>query len=353
MKKVFTILSLIVLFAVVACDGEEGFVIKCEIEGLDTHGLEMTYMTRGGISHASFHPVDGKVELKGTSSQPTLVEVFTLDGSRLFSCVASDGDRMKVKMKLDDPGSLSVTGQDATRDYSAFVAQHDSLLTHGSDAEVNRLIAETVRANPTSMASTLLMVTRFRTAGYELQADSLLNEIAPEARPALLAGSYASTVGEQVTTSARGEVKSFTLRMGLDSIGHDTIVRYIPSMQSYSLLAFTDTRKPDSITRRMRQLRRALPQRRLRIIEVSLAADSAMWRTSVKGDSMNWYQAWVPGGTAGREIRRLAVPRTPFYIVTDSTGTQLYRGTSVYTTDTLIRSHLQTYLQSASQPEEQ
>lgn len=340
MRKIFTILSFIVLLAVTACGGEEGFVIKCEIEGLDTRGLEMVYMTRGGVSRASFHPVDGKVELKGTSSQPTLVEVFALDGSRLWSCVASDGDRLKVKMKLGDPSSLKVTGQDASRDYAAFVAQHDSILAHGSDSEVNRLISEAVRSNPASMASTLLMVTQFRAAGHELLADSLLNEIAPEARPALLASAYASTVGEQVTTSARGDVKSFTLRTGLDSLGHDTIVRYVPSMQSYSLLMFSDAARPDSITARLRSLRRALSQRRLKIIEISVAPDSAMWHAYSKGDSINWYQAWAPGSTSGREIRRLAIPRTPFYIVADSSGAQLYRGTSAYEADRLIRSRM-------------
>lgn len=338
MRKILGIISFIVLLTVMSCGSEDGFVIKCEIEGLDTRGLEMVYMTRGGVSRASFHPVKGKVELRGASPQPTLVEVFTLDGSLLFSCVAADGDHMEVKMKLDDPGSLTVKGQDATRDYAAFVAQHDSLLTRGTDEEVNRLIAESVRSNPKSMASTLLMVTRFRTAGYELEADSLLSEIAPEARPALLAGSYASMVGEQVSTSARGEVKSFTFREALDSLGHDTIVRYVPSMQSYSLLTFTDSRRPDSITRRLRALRKALPQRRLKIIEISLQSDSSMWHaTANKDDSINWYRVWAPGATAGREIRRLAVPRTPFYIVTDSTGAQLYRGTSAYEADTLIR----------------
>ena len=39
MRKIFTILSFIVLLAVTACGGEEGFVIKCEIEGLVTRGL--------------------------------------------------------------------------------------------------------------------------------------------------------------------------------------------------------------------------------------------------------------------------------------------------------------------------
>lgn len=340
MRKLLAILSSLMLLAAVACGNEEGFVIKCDIKGLDTHGLEMVYMTRGGVSRGSFHPVDGKVELKGVSAEPTLVEVFTLDGGLLFSCVAADGDRMKVSMTLGDPSSLALSGQDASRDYSAFVAEHDSVLTNGSDADVNALIAEAVRSNPSSMASTLLMVTRFRSAGYELLADSLLGEIAPEARPALLASSYASTVGEQVTTSARGEVKSFTLHIGLDSMGRDTLVRYVPSRQSYSLLAFTDSRKPDSLTRRMRELRKTYGKRRLRIVEISVAGDSAQWRSAVKGDSMNWIQAWAPGGTSAREIRRLAVPRAPYFIVSDSSGAQLYRGASVHEADKLLRDRL-------------
>lgn len=339
MRYIFAILSLVLLMGVTACGDDEGFVIKCEVEGLDTRGLEMVYMTRGGVSRQSFHPVDGKVELRGVSAQPTLVEVFTLDGNLLFSCVAADGDRMKLKMKLGDPSSLTVTGQDATRDFTAFVAEHDSLLTFGSDAEVNRLIGDAVRANPASMASTLLMVTRYRTAGYELEADSLLSEIAPEARPTLLVGPYASAVGEQVSTAARGEIRAFTMPYGLD-----TIVRYTPSMQSYALLVFNDARKPDSVARRMRALRKDLNDRRLKVIEISAAPDSAAWRAHVKGDSADWMQAWAAGGVSSQHLRRLAIPRLPYYIVTDSTGAQRYRGSSVYSADTLLRSRLRAYL---------
>lgn len=341
MKKLFAIFTFLLplLVSVQSCDSREGFVISCEIEGLDMRGLEMVYMTRAGISHQSFHPVDGKVNLTGESAQPTLVEVFTLDGEPLFDCVAADGDRMKLKMTLGDPTTLAITGQNASRDYAAFVAEHDSLLRHGSDEEVNTLIATTVRSNPSSMASTLLMVTRFRTAGHELLADSLLGEIAYEARPTLLAGSYASAVGEQVATSARGELRSFTLHNGVD-----TIVRYVPSQNSYVLMVFTDGVKPDSVRRRLRTLRSDFPRRPLQLIEVSLAGDSTRWRSQVEGDSSTWLQGWAPGGVSAQAIRRIAVPRTPYYIVADSTGAQQYRGTSLYTADTLLRSRLHKWL---------
>lgn len=342
MKKLLAVLTLLssLVMLVQSCDSREGFVISCEIEGLDTRGLEMVYMTRSGVTRQTFHPVGGKVELTGTSAQPTLVEVFTIDGGTpLFSCVAADGDRLKLKMKLDDPTSLTISGQDASRDYAAFVAQHDSLFVHGTDDEVNSLIAGTVRSNPASMASALLLVTRFRTAGHELLADSLLGELTPEARPILLAGSYASTVGEQVSTTARGDLRTFTLHNGVD-----TVVRYIPSQNSYALIVFNDAAKPDSVLRRLRSLRTDFAKRPLQLIEISLAGDSTLWRTQVEKDSSTWLQAWVPGGVSAQSIRRFTVPRAPYYIVADSTGAQQYRGTSLYTADTLLRSRLHNWL---------
>lgn len=339
MRNVYILFAVLLIFALAGCGGKEEFVISCDIEGLDTRGIEMVYMTRGGVMRQSFHPVDGKVDLRASSAQPTLVEVYTLDGTLLFSCVASDGDRMEMSMKLGDPSTLSIAGQDATRDFTAFVVEHDSILSHGDDAEVNSLIAESVRSNPNSMASTLLMVTHFRTVGHELEADSLLGAIAPEARPQLVVGMYAMPVGEQVSPGTRGEIGSFTMRNG-----RDTVVRFSPGMQSYTLLVFNNAAKPDSVGRRLRDLRKDLARRRLQMIEISLSGDSAQWRGMVNGDSATWLQAWVPGGPSAMQIRRMSVPRVPYYIVADSNGSQHYRGTSVYVADTLLRSLLSAHI---------
>ena len=183
------------------------------------------------------------------------------------------------------------------------------------------------------MMSAMLMVTRFRPNGYEMLADSLLNEISPEARPFLVVRSFASPIGDQVSTSARGEVKPFTIYNGKGSI-----IRYSPGMQSYALLVFNDKRTPDSISRRLRELRDTLTKRQFQLIEISLAPDSSMWHRMVDNDSSTWHQGWLPGGPSSLHIRRLAVPRTPFYVVADSVGRQCYRGSSFHRADTLLRS---------------
>lgn len=334
-----TLTCTLLLLSIWGCGGDKGFVIECNIEGLDNRGVVMTYITRGGLASQDFHPEGGKVKLKGQSAIPTLVEVSTLDGPVLFTCVAADGDRLKVSMKLDEPSSLKITGQEASQSYTTFITANDSLLRHGSPLEVNELIARHVRANTASMSSTLLMVTKFRTPGYELLADSLMSEIASEARGPLVSGWYASALGEQVATTARGSVQGFTLRNSADTT--KKIIRFYPGMHTYSLLAIGDwSHKPDSLRHRLRDLRDDFKERRLYILELSLAADSLQWRSNISRDSAKWVQGWVPGGPNAVQLRRMAIPSIPYYIVIDSTGAQAYRGRSIHEADSLLRFYL-------------
>ena len=59
--------------------------------------------------------------------------------------------------------------------------------------------------------------------------------------------------------------------------------------------------------------------------DVELDIDTPAWRRITRPDSAGWIQAWLPGGTASRGIDSLAVPSLPYFIVADSTGSQLLR----------------------------
>lgn len=320
-----------------ACGGGKGFTIDCEIKGLDNRGVEMVYATPRGLSHTTHHPDGDRLELHGESAELTPVELFTVDGELLASLVARNGDKIKLTMTLGNLQSLRITGQDASSAYTAFLMDHMVPLTLGTPDTINSLIADYVRANPQSVASTMLLVNRFVTDGYELLADSLLGSIDPKARPALVAGGWAKSLGEQVSIGARKDLKMFTLRMA-----RDTFARFTPTLQGFALLAFSDGVKPDSTVKRLQSMRSDMSKRRLMMMEISLAPDSAMWRSQIERDSMKvdarWIQAWAPGGVASSQLRRLAVARVPYYIVADSTATVRYRGTSLAEADSLLRS---------------
>lgn len=335
MKSLVNLLIMVVLIALTGCGGSDECVINCEIEGLGNKGIELIYADRG-VKRLPFHPVDGKVEMRVDLPRPAMLEAFTLDNRRLFCIIGRNGDHLTVKMKIDDPSSLTVEGNEASASYARITAANDSLLRHGSEDEINALVTREIHAAPGSMASTMLLMNYFHTPGHELRADSLLNTITADARPTWLSGSFASLLGVQLSAAVKNEVPNLAIRTG-----SDTTVRFNSGMQGYGLLVFDDSRKPDSITSRLRKLRKDIPTRRLAILDISLARDTALWQQAISRDSATWQQAWVPGGVAGQQIRNLAVAAVPFYIVTDSTGRYLYRGRSLYCADTMLRARIQ------------
>ena len=342
MKKIINIILMCVLAGAMAvsCGNDEEFVINCEIKGLGEKGVEMLYFNRG-LRKAAFHPVGDKVSLRGSAPEMTVVEVYTLDNELLFSCVAQNGDELEVKMTLDDPASLKVKGNEVSEQYATFVTENAELLGSRDHAGINSLISKTVSEHPDRISSAVILTRFLMARGNELLADSLINLLTPEARPASLIKGFAAMVGEQVSSSARGDMRPITLRQGRDTLsGRDTTVRFVPSFHSYSLVAFTYEHKSDTITNRLKALKQDYPKKRFEALEISLQNDSSSWRSAILGDSASWLQAWAPGGPASPQIRNLAVPSTPFFIVTDSTGHQLYRGRSITAANDTLRERL-------------
>ncbi|MCH5325975.1 MAG: DUF4369 domain-containing protein [Duncaniella sp.] len=339
----FTVLFLAPLL--VACGGGKGFKIEFEVDGLGNKGVEMVVSDGRTVSRSQIHPKNGRFTASGEADRPMLAEFFTLDGSRIFSAVVGEDVRMKVSFAIDSLyTTLQVSGSPDMELYASWLTDNSLYFESDETDEVNALIASLVASHRESAASALIMVTEFRSAGHALQADSVFNLIAPQARSAGLTAAFSAAVGRQTLPESLRPL----LRMSLP-VGRDSNYIYIPQQQSYSLIAFSDVRKPDSVVRRLRGLARGFPLRRLRVLEISCAIDSSDWRSAVMADSVCWHQAWVVGGVASSRLSRMALPRVPFYIVADSLGTQLYRGESLFTADTLLRSLLGAETQVAAE----
>ena len=80
------------------------------------------------------------------------------------------------------------------------------------------------------------------------------------------------------------------------------------------------------------------------VVDLWLDADTLMWNRAFRSDTIPWQQAWVPGSVAGSAMAPLGIPTLPYFIVTDTAGRQLWRGTSAR----LARSAVITRLPSAS-----
>ena len=317
-------LAILLLFLLVSCGGSDDFTVDGEVENLGDRMIQMTYWDGHGFQQTTSRSVAGKFTLKGVSADPTIVEIRVQEGEPILQFIAENGDHIRFKMDFKAPGKVEIKGNKASRAYGEWLSENADLLKRRDQRGINAAVARYIAENPESMASTLLLMTRFYMPGNEMAADSLLSKIAPEARPSSLIENIASAVAEQVSADARASL----LPMNLYAAG-DSIYRYRPDDHSWTLLVFSDPSKLDSITGKLRSLRAERKRSSLEILEISLTTDSLIWRRNIATDSARWVQTWLPGSAASAPVRRLAVPRVPFFIVADSTGEQHYRGSSI------------------------
>lgn len=332
-RLIATFLTLLLL---ASCSKKEHFTVEGEIEGLGSQSVSMTYYADGGIKTASCPAGDGRFVMRGMSATPTLCIVEVANVGDIAVVVAADGDNIRLKGKLGDPLAITAEGNSTSAKISAWTAANADIIRAGNAALINRSIARFVADNPKDMASAALMATRFQTPGFESMADSIIATINPAARPAAVMQNFNALLASQLTRQATGEVRMMML-WGRN----DTIIRLHPASHTLTLIAFRNPGQPnDTVAGLLRESSGDYPRRRLGVFEISTARDSALWKTSTARDSATWVQTWAPGSVALPEVRKLNVPRIPFFIIADSLGTQLYRGSSTDSVRNLIRSRL-------------
>ena len=337
MKSYISIIAIIMAALLTGCGKSEKFSIRGEITGIGSQTVTVTYYANGGLQRLSAPAEAGAFRLQGISAQPTLASVTLSDGTPIATLVVKNGDKIKLRANIDDPLALDVSGSSPSSKIAEWMRDNAPAL-HTRDAEaINRSIAEFVTANPHNIAATAILVTEFRTEGYEQLADSLFTLISPAVRPTAVVQNFNTILASQLSNATRADLAP----MNLYGRG-DSMVRYNPRNQSVSMLYFISDRRAarDSVIPRIRHLTSLYPHRRFRPVEISTAPDSAAWTRSIQPDSATWSQTWAPGSVAFTAVQKLAVPRLPFFIVADSTGSQLYRGSSVSQAEAVITDRL-------------
>lgn len=317
----------LIMLAATACGKRDHFTIECRTSPDLQRMIMFTYSDHKGVQQQIQPLTDGKAVMKGSCATLTLVSVGLADGTPIADCIVENGDRVKVSFKLDAEGSgsfsdISIKGSKPSSRLLEFEEENDSVITLGYGEELNRVVTDYVTANPDDPVSTVLLLRYFDARDNEMSADSLMMRLAPKARPATLLQNYGAITSGQLATEAGERIYAFSVFTATDSF-----MMLRPNDRRQTLFAFTSQgRERRKQVDSLRHLQGISDSLRLRVVEISLAGDSAKWRREIAGDSAKWLQAWVPGNVSAPSLRRLAVPRQPFYILIDSTGNQLYRG---------------------------
>ncbi|MCM1347849.1 MAG: DUF4369 domain-containing protein [Firmicutes bacterium] len=323
-KQFFTVIFAALLLC--GCSKKKQFIVQGEIDGIGSQLVNATYYAGGGLKRVTAGSSDNKFALHGESTRPTLVSVTLADGTPLATLVVENGDKITLKGNIAKPYDIEVSGNGDSEKIAKWVNENSAILEARNAEAINQSLARWVGKNRSSKAATALMVTYFYTPGHEHQADSLMTLLSTDARSQEVVQNFTGVLSAQL-----GDAENIVINpMNLYDVS-DSVISVNPRSHNVTLLCFvSDNRMArDSIVPHLAELMRKKRYGQLDLVEISTAADSATWRQSLAGDTATWRRTWAPATVASATLRKLAIPRNPYFIVADSAGTQIYRGGSI------------------------
>ncbi|MBR6640500.1 MAG: hypothetical protein IKL35_09095 [Muribaculaceae bacterium] len=326
MKKFSLFLILIFGVLISSCGDSSEFRIAGVINGMGTQNIEIIYYANGAIRESRTIVIDGKFSVVGNAPEPTLVEIQTTNGILLGYLMVKNGETVECKLENGNRYKSSFKGNEVSEKWGKFLTENSDVFSSGNNDKKNDLIEQYVLKHKDELFSTILMLTEYYCPDNEIVADSLMKTISEQARPQALVEGYEAMFVHVNSATAHNNVLPMKIYCKEDSL-----MTYNPASSSYSILGFTDDEKEtrDSIVPQFKKLSKGKKSRQLKIVDVSLATDTSTWKRITRKDSADWAQCWALGSVRAKSIERLSIPRLPYFIVVDSTGKQLYRGSSI------------------------
>lgn len=319
-----------------SCGDSKHFRVEATFDGLGAESVEMIYAGDEGVQRiAGRADAEGRVSLQGSSAEPVIVWLMRSNGDPICFLLARNGEKISVAMKPGDYSTFTIEGSDDNEALGKFFADNAGIMDNPARRrDLDAAIARYVGANPSSIASTALLVTLYDAENDPAAADKLFGSLSLEARKASLTADFRSLLANAVVTNDEMLLHPFSI---YDK--NDSLISFLPTSKPYSLLAFTSLDKPDSVTAMLRRVRGRHDKARLEMMEIGLWGDPDTWRADVRGDSATWRQGYAAGGPSSTALRRYKVPRTPFFIITDSTGRATLRTSGVAAVEKYLQSH--------------
>lgn len=315
---------MIVAAVFAACGDDTQFRVTGEVQGLGTRTINMLYVADGTVHQEGQPAIDGKFDLHGVSGEYTVAELFTAQHVLIARLIVKNGQTIDCKLDLDNPYVIEMKGNKPVEQWSRWIRENAGVIEVGNPRQVNTLVADYVVGHRDDILSSALMLTTYYAPDNESQADSLFALISPKARPDKLVDDYRLLLSYNNSAHLNAKIRPFSIYSYGDSTEH-----YAPGKSSYTLFYFAcQEHRRDTIVKAIEGIYDDYPRRRLKVLDVSFAPDTLAWKRE-RPDSLKWTRVWTPAGVASASFDHLNIPRLPYYIASDSTGAQIYRGSSV------------------------
>lgn len=306
-----------------ACGHDDTFRVEGDLDDGATINLRLVYYSDGRVLTGITASKAGHFAYEVNALKPTLVEVYDNDYRILGRFIANPGEDISLRLNRQNPYLIEAGGNDINEQWSQFLRENADDL-RASAQKRNELVASYITANPDNPLSELLLVTEFDASGnsYSL-ADSLFRLIPEENRNGYISASFAQVLSSVVPDSTAAVPVIKYLVKG------NQWKEFNPHSAAISLISLSDKEGRDSVYDAIKKLAPRISKSKFDILDLSVDPDTVVWTRSVRNDSATWTQGWVAGAVRARGVEDLYVPTVPYFIVTDSTGRQLWRGQSI------------------------
>lgn len=275
---------------------------------------------------------NGKFSLTGITVNPTLVCLSNGTSSDIYFYV-EPGDKLNITGNSSDPRTWEITGNKLDEEWSAWRVEAVKKPTE----KLPELIAEYVGKNPESSLSPLLLLTSFPRAERPEEFVRLWNSLADKEEAAAFAdisGIPDFGAGSPFDMNANGKLRYDPSRRAIRSLalrrhgGYGDTLRWNPGVPAILYFYRRNSDRHTEITDTLKSLRKFSPDSlKASIATISMDPDSMKWRSAVIFDSIpGTMDSWMPLGLNDSRARMLGVARTPYFIVVEKGGKQLYRG---------------------------
>lgn len=318
MKRLLYALMVALAAIAVSCGSHsDKFVIKGSIEGKPSTNIRVIYFTGGNIITGITVAKEGSFAFEGVSKDDALIEIYDNEYRLLGRTVAHNGDDVELQLKPSDPTAITAKGNDMAERWATFLKEN------ADAADRHEAVKAYVSTHPSDPLSALLVMSEIDASGPAVTlADSLMSLIDTEARATGITAGYSALIDRVSSATSAAPVTAINYM----ALGGRLRV-FTPRKANRNLIAIVSHYKGrDSVIKTLREIPR---HKDLKLIELSTDQDTMVWSRDARLDSTWWEHGWAAGSISGMALKRLGIPTIPYFIVTDSAGTQLWRGRSV------------------------
>lgn len=317
--------ALIIIATLLVACGHKDFSIKLHVKELGSESVTAIFYDGTGVQTTTLSAQGGKMQIKGSSASPILVEVKRSNGLALAWILAKNGDKIEVNADMNQPGQWTTKGSEDNDSLAAVADRLRPLLQRGDKRAVRTQLSKLVSKYPHAPWVTAALMLYYPVDSDPEGAQALFARMDKDACPESLTAGYPAILAQHAGPKGdERRVAPFTVRGDKDSL-----LSVVPTAHTYTLMLFSGEHRPDSIKRALLDLRKKYPTERLNIIETTIWGDTMIWKHRIAKDTVTWKRGWAAGSTGHPGLRRLAIPSVPFMVLTDSTGKQIYRGTGL------------------------